>query len=297
MIRNGSDDATIVVKMVGAGGRQAILGVRRSAKNVECRLNGENVSKRSGLAMALPVQWIGSQPQLLLSMGPEVRRRFLDLGVFHVEHSVYSEEAKGYQRALRQRNAAIRMNQPELVRMWDEPLATAGTAIDRLRQSFLELWAPRVRDILSEWLGGLDVSFVYRRGWNRQQDLLEIYRTKRDTDFNLGYTYAGPHRADIEIKAVQGLAEKTLSRGQQKLLVLAMNMAMLDVAKSRSSEVPVLLLDDLAAELDKGNQERVLLAVSDRCEQSFITNISSVLDPALSPSCTMFHVEHGHLTT
>ncbi len=71
MIRNGSDDATVVVKMVGAGGRQAILGVRRSAKNVECRLNGENVSKRSALAMALPVQWIGSQPQLLLSMGPE----------------------------------------------------------------------------------------------------------------------------------------------------------------------------------------------------------------------------------
>ncbi len=75
MIRNGSDDATVVVKMVGAGGRQAILGVRRSAENVECRLNGENVSKRSALAMALPVQWIGSQPQLLLSMGPECRNQ------------------------------------------------------------------------------------------------------------------------------------------------------------------------------------------------------------------------------
>lgn len=127
MIRFGAEQTTVVAHLApdrvdgSADESGAILGVRRGKQSLLCRLNGSDVRKRSELAEALPVQWIGSQPQLLISMGPEVRRRFVDMGLFHVEPPYLRAYAE-FQRTLQQRNAAIRQGSREQVSLWSTPL-------------------------------------------------------------------------------------------------------------------------------------------------------------------------------
>jgi len=91
------------------------------------------------------------------------------------------------------------------------------------------------------------------------------------------------------------LAEKKLSRGQQKLLVLAINLVLADMIKARKTTTPILLIDDLAAELDPGNRERVMRELEQRGAQVFLTQIEPHMLPTSAPGKTTFHVEHGTL--
>ena len=294
MIRHGAESASVVVEIMDEmEGRPMILGVRREKKGLTCRLDGQDVKRRSVLAEALPVQWIGSQPQLLLGLGPDVRRRFIDMGMFHVEHD-YLDSFSNYQRNLRQRNAAIKLGNHKGVRIWNSPLAIAGELLNQKRVSFVHSLMERVLEIVSTWDAGFSLSYRYRPGWTAQEPLAEQLDKKIDADLKYGYTTSGPHRAELDLMVGAGLAEKQLSRGQQKILVLALNLALLDLIAIRRRQVPILLVDDLAAELDPKNRERMLEELLIRKGQVFLTKIEETAIAA-TPGAKTFHVEHGVL--
>ena len=294
MIRHGADSVTVVVDILDRStGRKSILGVQRDKKALTCRLDGQDVKRRSVLAEALPVQWIGSQPQLLLGLGPDTRRRFIDMGMFHVEHD-YLETFSNYQRILKQRNAAIRQGEREAVRVWDLPMGSAAEILSERRTVFVEALLERVFEILAFWGAGFTVSYRYRKGWQDSKALTTQLAEKIETDLKLGYTTIGPHRADLDFNVESGVAEKKLSRGQQKILVLALNLALVDIISAKHGQVPVLLIDDLAAELDKKNRQRMIEELEGRGGQVFLTKID---ESALGPvqAARTFHVEHGAL--
>ena len=294
MIRHGADSVTVVVEIMdGLSGRQSILGVRREKKGLTCRLDGQDVKRRSVLAEALPIQWIGSQPQLLLGLGPDIRRRFLDMGMFHVEND-YLQVFSSYQRNLRQRNAAIKQGDREAVRIWDPQLGIAGELLNQARATFVDSLLERAAEIITTWKAGFSISYRYRPGWNDQHTLAQQIAKNIDTDLKMGYTMAGPHRAELDIIVGSGLAEKQLSRGQQKILVLALNLALLDLIVSRHGRVPILLIDDLAAELDRNNRKKMIEELEQRGGQVFLTKIDESAIATIEDAKT-FHVEHGVL--
>ena len=303
LIRHGEDNATVVVRLgdVGSSG-STVLGVRRGRKELVCRINGQEVQRRSTLAETLPVQWIGSQPQLLISMGPEIRRRFIDMGVFHVEQG-FLETMAGFQRVLRQRNAALRVGNRREVTLWDKPLSEVGTQLAEQRARFVRSLMPVVGSVLKEWNLDLPVTHRYRQGWKEGVPLLEELVRRLDADRQLGYTHAGPQRADLVLAVDGHPVEKTLSRGQQKMLVLAMNLAMADlvtqsdsVAVDGEKRLPVMLIDDLAAELDRDNRNLVLRSIERKGNQAYITTIDPRLcEDAPVDSPKVFHVEHGSI--
>ena len=294
MIRHGTDSVTVVVEIMdGLSGRQSILGVRREKKGLTCRLDGQDVKRRSVLAEALPIQLIGSQPQLLLGLGPDIRRRFLDMGMFHVEHD-YLQVFTGYQRNLRQRNAALKQGDIESVRIWDPQLGIAGELLSKARAIFVDRLLERASEIIATWEAGFSITYRYRPGWNDQHTLAQQLEKKIDTDRKLGYTTAGPHRSELDIIVGSGLAEKQLSRGQQKILVLALNLALLDLIANRHGRVPIILIDDLAAELDRSNREKMIEELQQRGGQVFLTKIDESAIATIEDAKT-FHVEHGVL--
>ena len=294
MIRKGADAASVIVQLSrDNGGVLSRLGVRREKSSLTCRLNGSDVKKRSILAETLPLQWVGSQPQLLLGLGPEVRRRFIDLGLFHVEPT-YLNVMTAFQRALRQRNAALRRGPAAAVHHWHAPIDSAATVMDRRRAAFIESLLPRVRNLLDRWSVGFDLEWRYRRGWGNDIALKDLLHQKIDQDLRVGYTTAGPQRAELDLIADGASAEKSLSRGQQKLLVLALNLEVMDMITEAKRVTPVLLVDDLAAELDRENRARLIVELERREAQIFLTRIE---DRALVPNkpSTVFHVEQGRL--
>ena len=90
----------------------------------------------------LPVQIIDPEIHRLIEEGPNRRRRFLDWGVFHVEHS-FVEHWQRYQQALRQRNAALKARQGRpAVTVWDGELVRYGELITEARRRYVEQLAP-----------------------------------------------------------------------------------------------------------------------------------------------------------
>lgn len=303
VISAGAEETQVVVKIEreDASGRrqEQTLGIARRVKDLRCRLNGTDVRRRSQLAEALPVQWIGSQPQGLMEMGPDIRRRFLDMVVFHVEHRSLKDLGE-FQRALRQRNASLRTGDEKAVRSWNEPLATAGEAIASRRGLVLDRAIDRLAHQLAEW--GIDtvLDCQYRTGWSSERTLFEELSERTREDLVRGFTTRGPHRADLVFYAggvnrKRELVEKSLSRGQLKMFVIALHLAVLDVVMSAAkAQNPILLVDDLAAELDFRNRERVVDAIDARGCQAFLTRLTDDRLPE-GEGCGVFHVEQGEL--
>ena len=144
---------------------------------------------------------------------------------------------------------------------------------------------------------GFVLEYRYRPGWNPGQSLLDQLNGKLEVDLRLGYTSRGPQRAELELTTEGGPAEKKLSRGQQKLLVLSLNLALMDLMKLRNRSSPILLVDDLAAELDPDNRAKVMLELGRRGGQVFLTKIEdSALSAGKDSAVKRFHVEHGAIT-
>lgn len=295
MIRQGATNATVVVGFSNDdGSKRSLLGVCREKKHLSCRLNGQDIRKRSILAETLPVQWIGSQPQLLLGLGPEVRRQFIDMGLFHVEQSYLAVLAE-FQRVLKQRNSALRQGSSQPVRVWDQPFQVIAEEMNRRRGAFIEALMPRAEALLDSWEAGFSTGFRYRQGWHPDEPFVEQLQKRLEIDMRVGHSTIGPQRAELELLADGVNAERRLSRGQQKILVLALNLAMFDLIAERRHRAPVLLIDDLGAELDRGNRDRIVSDLEDRGAQVFLTMIGEGTLMPQSAGAVMFHVEHGRL--
>ena len=113
----------------------------------------------------------------------------------------------------------------------------------------MESLQPYWHEVLAA-LTGLPVELHYVRGWAADLTLASALEISRARDAARGLTHAGPHRADISLRIHGRPAREVLSRGQQKLVAVAMTLAQLQLLQDRAQTTPTLLLDDPAAELD-----------------------------------------------
>lgn len=276
-------------------GKKIHLGIERNKENTLLRLAGEAVKTASKLASVLPVQIINPDVHKLLEQGPKYRRQFLDWGVFHVEQSFHSTWTE-YNRILKQRNAAIRTGMKKSdIQVWDKGLVETALKITRFREKYLESILPVLQDY-TEHLIGFQPVFIYSRGWQKDEELGEKLASSLEIDMAQGYTRAGPHRADLLIKHDGLPAQASFSRGQQKLLVSAMRLAQISHLKNKTGQQTVLLIDDLAAELDEDKRARLLLLLKETGAQLFITvTEAELVDLSAWQGVKMFHVEHGNI--
>jgi DNA replication and repair protein RecF len=206
----------------------------------------------------------------------------------------FISEWRRFQRALKQRNAALRSGQAEaLVRLWDRDLVEAGELVAEQRGRYVAALAPHVAAVAERLLGApVDISLA--RGWPAERSLAEALSASWPRDRERGLTHSGPHRADIAIRFEGIAARDRISRGQQKLAAAALLLGQLRCDAELGSEVTVLLVDDPAAELDIRHLELLLEEVSGLSVQLVVT----ALDPANSAlegllTGHRFHVEHG----
>jgi DNA replication and repair protein RecF len=292
VVRDGARCIEVTGWRAGPGG--CVAGIRRCLDKTELRIDGQTVGKISSLARVFPVQLVNPRSHELLERGPDVRRRFVDWGVFHVEHD-YVGLAARYQRVLRQRNEALKSTPEAVAYVWDHQLAALGEQVEAARASYLESLADVYQTVAAAIGAPQAITFALSRGWAKGVSLEEALRSKRGGDRKQGYTSVGPHRADMEVRLGDVAAETRLSRGQQKSLVLALVLAQTELVSRATSRKPILLLDDLAAELDDAARGRVVRYLRTMGAQSFITCLDEqVLGPLREDR--LFHVERGRLS-
>lgn len=278
------------------GGRRHQVGLRHTGGEWQGRLDGADVGQLSDLCTALAAVTFEPGSHALLSGGGEPRRRLLDWGLFHVEPE-FLPVWRRHARALKQRNALLKAGgSSAALDAWDSELAQAGELLDRHRRIYVEALEPKVEQWAQELIPELGTAHhAYLPGWRREElTLADALLVNRDRDRQLGHTTTGPHRADLLLGFAARPAREPLSRGQSKLAALALLLAQAEDFRSRRGEWPLILLDDLASELDRGHRHGLLAALVASGAQVFVTGTeleALELDPDWPT--TTFHVEHG----
>ncbi|MDB6083916.1 MAG: recombination and repair protein RecF [Gammaproteobacteria bacterium] len=250
------------------------LGVEGTGRGMRAQMAGERISSLGELAAMLPVQIIDPEVHRLIEEGPSRRRRFLDWGVFHVEHT-YLGQWQRYQRALRQRNAALRARQPRgAVTAWDVDLVRLGDHINEARVRYVGELA-RTGHAIAQRMLGMDLSLSYRSGWPKDLSFDAALKASWIHDQESASTQVGPQRAELAIRLNDTAVKDRISRGQQKLLAATLLMAQLNLFPPDAAAAPTLLLDDPAAELDSNRLLELIREVSRESIQLVVTSLSA----------------------
>jgi len=292
LIAHGEEDFLIVGQAVASIGAVP-LGVRAGRSDTEWHVAGAVASGIADLAEQFPAQVIDPEVHKLLEEGPGRRRRYLDWGVFHVEHG-FLPTWRRYQQALRQRNAALKQDAGDNdLLVWERELAATGEELAQQRDAYLG----RIREPLAAIGGALldcPITLVHQPGWDRDRPLLETLAVNRGRDRRHRSTQPGPHRGDVVVQLAGQAAKDHVSRGQQKLVAAGLMLAQLEVQEQERPGRSALLLDDPAAELDSENLSRLMKLVRNVPAQLWVTALRPEVGAQLG-GARLFHVEHGDI--
>jgi DNA replication and repair protein RecF len=253
------------------------LRLRRSGGRQALR-NGRPLERQ--LDLIGPLRCVGfSTIDLDLVRGePAQRRQWLDRVVLQLEPP-YGALLSRFGRLQRQRSQLLRRGlaaaqREALLDVFDQQMALVGTRLHRRRQRALR----RLEPLAARWQerlggGGEPLALQYRSGtlldpaaeeeeaWRLA--LEDQLRLQRSEELRLGSCQVGPHRDEIELRLAEQPARRYGSAGQQRTLVLALKLAELELVGQVVGHPPLLLLDDVLAELDPERQQLLLEAVGE----------------------------------
>ncbi len=295
VVTHGQSTLRIVGRTIGPDGALETTGVERTSEGLRIRRGGVDVRAASELAASLPTVTVTPDSHRLITDGADLRRRIVDRLLFHVEPT-YLRNHRRYRRALRQRNAAIRRcaGAGDLSG-WDAELTEAGQLLTEQRARYLGRALETMRDTVGA-LVGKPVDIQFYQGWDPDLSLAQACECSLTEDRMRGHTQAGPHRADLRFTVGGQPLRHSLSRGEAKLFVTAVAVAqVLDLA-SVLGQPPVVLVDDIASELDSDSRGRCLAQLSATGAQLFLTAVPDAgMERSGVEAERLFHVERGHV--
>jgi DNA replication and repair protein RecF len=270
------------------------LGLTRKGNETKVKINGNPVTKLSRLANILPLALVTPQSHRIIEEGPENRRKILNWGVFHVEHT-FKSLMRDYSKSLLQRNSALRKGSLDLS-TWSNRLVEVALSVSKKQLSYFTVWREELLTLSQyfPFLEGIEMNF--KKGWQNGAELNELLENRESSDREKGFTSLGPHRADIHFK-IDGLdVKQILSRGQQKVLIIVLLLSQARVLERACQKQPIFLLDDLESELDLNSLSKVCELLEHQKCQLFITSLNALNLSTVgwSEQPMVFHVEHGH---
>ena len=308
------EEAAMLTAVVEKAGFDAELTVKiNPPKRKELKVNRVKKSKSSEFCSNLSVVSFSVNDLLLLRGVPEDRRNWLDMAISQI-YPAYLDRISQYNKIRTQKNNYLKdikgnINaNTELLEVWNTQLCIAGSNIICLRIKFLrELQkiavgkhfqiAPEeyfsmvynstvLEDVTLEKEPDISIEKIAETFEKKLEErkLEEIIRAQ---------SLVGPHRDDVSFFINNIEAKKFASQGQQRTIVLSLKLAELELIKEKIGDNPVLLLDDVLAELDNNRQNYLLNAIGTET-QTIITSVDTVLfGEKYLKDVEVFNVENG----
>ncbi|MEG3437085.1 DNA replication/repair protein RecF [Pannus brasiliensis CCIBt3594] len=318
LVLEGEAEARIFARVARAYGTSELsLLLRASGRRTVIR-DREPLRRHLDFLGVLNAVQFSSLDLELVRGGPETRRDWLDTLLIQLE-PLYSHILGQYNQVLRQRNALlkeIRKKETEgespadlfdslsQLALWDSQLAETGSRVTRRRARVLERLTPlakRWHESISGKTEELEIRYAPNVPWESddpihvQKAFLERIESRRMAERQLGASVVGPHRDDVEFSIDNTPARSYGSQGQQRTLVLALKLAELQLLEEIIGEPPLLLLDDVLAELDLHRQNQLLDAIEDRFQTLITTTHLSSFDARWLQSSRVLTVEKGRI--
>jgi DNA replication and repair protein RecF len=272
-------------------------------------MNGEKVKRNIDFLGAINAVQFSSLDIDLVRGGPSERRNWLDNLLVQLE-PIYAHIISQYHHVLRQRNSLLRQSldvtpdHKTQLALWDTQLIALGTRVIRRRLRILSRLVPiaqhwhntisgKTEKLLINYLP--NVPALLDEPAAIQAVFLEKIRQRTTAEQYQKVTLVGPHRDDIEFMINDIPAKQYGSQGQQRTLVLALKLAELEMIESVLGEPPLLLLDDVLAELDLKRQNLLLEAVEDRFQTLITTTHLGLFDASWLRSSQTLTVKSGQV--
>ncbi len=320
-IQAGKEIAQINATLEGENSTSDLaLTLRRNGRR-SVAINGESVRRQMDFLGVLNAVQFSSLDLDLVRGGPDGRRNWLDTLLIQLE-PVYADILQQYNQVLRQRNAFLKtletsrrnvsinsaapsrdgINPTSTLAIWDAQLVTTGTKVIRRRHRAIQRLAP----IAAAWHASisssteiLQINYVPSVPFDSShpEDISPAFLTKIQqrtaAELYRGTTLVGPHRDEVELMINQTPARLYGSQGQQRTLVLALKLAELQLISEVVQAPPLLLLDDVLAELDPFRQDQLLNAIQDRFQTLITTTHLSSFDAQWLNSSQILLVKSG----
>lgn len=236
---------------------------------------------------------------LLLRGTPQDRRDWLDRAISQI-YPAYDERLSKYDKIRVQKNNLLKNDciDNTLLDIYNEQLVITGANIILLRQKFLkeiQQIASSKHKIISD---SEEFSLNYTCPKEEINEICEYLKNeleqRKNEEIARHQSCVGPHRDDIEFK-INGIdAVKFASQGQQRTLVLALKLGELQIIKEKTGYSPILLLDDVLAELDEVRQNYLLKSIDDDV-QTIITSVDTLLfEEEFLKDVQIYLIENGN---
>lgn len=268
------------------------------------KINGKAQKKTSQVLGHFQTVIFSPEDLSLVKAGPALRRKFLNRELLQLDGEFYSVYS-AYRQSVEQRNKYLKQAygqvDEDMLALWDEAIAAHGSVIMLKRFALIQQMLPFARNIHGFLSGGKEeITLCYEGALLRQREAngevwrelerlekepgsyqlqqqflkeqlkLALVKNRRE-DLLKGATGVGPHRDDIAIAINGNSCRQFGSQGQQRTAALALKLAEIDLFYEKTGGYPVLLLDDVASELDETRCKQLLDFVGEKT-QTLITN-------------------------
>ncbi len=260
-------------------------------KKREIKINGVK-STIKDFKSVLKTVLFSTSDLMLLRGTPQDRRDWLDIAISQI-YPAYDDRLSKYEKIRTQKNnflkecAKIGKINETLLDVFNEQLSITGSNIIYIRKKYLreiEKFSAAKHQIISETENltiRYDCSFL---GSNNKVEDIEYIQEKfkeslgqrKDEEVRRCQSCVGPHRDDIIFYINNQEATKFASQGQQRTVVLSLKLSELDIITDKTGEEPILLLDDVLAELDDVRQNYLLKSINSNT-QTVITSVDTIL--------------------
>lgn len=292
-----------------SGSLEYSLTLRQSGRRT-LALNREVQKRHLDVLGTLNTVQFSSLDLDLVRGGPVERRQWLDTVLVQLE-PIYAHLSQQYQHILRQRNALLKQHKkspisldPQQLLLWNQQLATMGVRIIQRRHRLLQ----RLQPLAQTWHQAISgnqehLHLMYtpsvfhetQEAGPLQQQFLEKLALRAIAEQAQGTTLVGPHRDEVTLMINQTPARQYGSQGQQRTLVLALKLAELQLIETVIGEPPILLLDDVLAELDLNRQNQLLEAIQDRFQTIITTTHLGAFEANWLTSAEILLVNGGQI--
>lgn len=282
---------------------EVYCGLKRKQKK-QFKRNKKEYTRLSDHIGFIPLVLVSPADSLLIAGGSEERRRFMDVVISQFDRE-YLEALIRYNKALMQRNTLLKSDiepEEELMAVWEEMMAAAGTVVYQKRKAFIDEFIPVFQSYYAYISQDREeVSLAYE-SHAAQGDLLQLIQESRQRDRIMGYSLKGVHKDDLVMQLGEFPIKREGSQGQNKTYLIALKLAQFEFLKRTGSQTtPLVLLDDIFDKLDASRVEQIVkLVAGDNFGQIFITDTNrDHLDKILKKidgDYKLFEVEGGMVT-
>ncbi len=274
-----NEDFTKLNGLIESNHKDIELEIILSKLGKKALINHKEIKKSSDYVGYLNVVLFIPEDLMLIKGSPKLRRRLIDTEISKIS-PIYMYNLNNYHKLLKERNKYLKIlnekhqSKDEYLEVLSEQMAHIQVDLMKKRYEFIELLndiSRKMYDYIA--LHHESLSLEYKTNYHEMtyEYIMQQYKKDYQKDILFKSTNHGIHKDDMIMKLDDKDASIYASQGQQRSIVLAIKIGLLELIKKEIGEYPILLLDDVLSELDDVRKTKLLNLIQGKV-QTFLTS-------------------------